>query len=213
MDAYNWVVHSSLNLRIQNEGPSFLNNNEHLLLSTRHFSYITAFEIHHHPARWAPYYYPRFADGASRLREVTRPVNSSTQIQARLRLTPKPSLSHTPGPFTTTQSHPRPFPCDWQSPSRTDSLKMDMSPRFCLPTHHGQGARKLWALAYTTSLAGAAGMDPPHPGFRQDAGSYEGSLCLQSVGRQAAQQHPPRTLLGRAGPHLKASMTTSDSSL
>lgn len=41
-------------------------------------------------------------------------------------------------------------------------------------------------------LAGAAGMDPPHPGFRQDEGSYERSLCLKVLAASQAGPHPKR---------------------
>ena len=42
-------------------------------------------------------------------------------------------------------------------------------------------------------LAGATGMGPPHPGFRQIEGSSERSLCLQGAGGQAGSPHPERS--------------------
>ena len=39
-------------------------------------------------------------------------------------------------------------------------------------------------------LAGAAGTDPPHLGFRQNEGSSEGSFCLQGADGQAGSPHP-----------------------
>lgn len=129
------------------------------------------------------------------LGEVTWPENSSTQTQAQPCLTPKPSFSHTPPPLTMTQSYPCPLPCDWQGDPSPSELAHSAS-------------HLLWAecscctSGCTTSPSWGGRDESSLPSFRQD----EGSLCLQKM-------PPPRAWLGLAGPHLKAPMTTPDSSL
>lgn len=132
------------------------------------------------------------------LREVTRPVNSSTQPQAQPCLTSKPSFSHPPPPLTTTQSYPCPLPCDWQgdpSPSRTGSLKMNVEFSILPPTCRGQSARVACCASGCTTSPSWGGRDGSSlPSFRQDEGSYEGSLCLQSAPTQSVAG-PGRTTL------------------
>lgn len=172
------------------------------MVSTRHFTCILAFAIHHNPARWV-HCQPRFADGDMWAQRGHQASEQQHPDSSPASLTPKPSFSHTPHPLTMTESYPCPLPCDWQgnpSPSRTGSLKMN---EFCIlpPTCRGQSARMVALQVVQLPLAGAAGMDPP--GLVSD--KMKG-VCIYKV-------PPPRAWLGLAGPHLKAPMTTPGSSL
>lgn len=144
--------------------------------------------------------------GTCGLRQLTRPVNSSTQIQAHPCLTPKPSFSHIPPPLTMTQSHPCPLRCYWQGALESlENWPLEDGCEFsvlCPPPAVGRGMELLHNFPGWGNR-----MDPTYLVL----GKMKGACAYKHW--QPARQPPPRAWLGLVGPHLKASMTTPDSSL